>query len=118
MVQVIDNGNQKGFTLVEVLIVITIMSLLLTLVLPKFFNSIELSKKEVQTQNIRVIQESIDRYYYDKGIYPESLETLVESGYLKEVPIDPITENNTSWIIEYKNINGVQGVKNVKSRQP
>ncbi len=117
MVQVIKNGNQKAFTLVEILIVITIMALLLTLVLPRYFNSIEVSKKEVQTQNIRVLQSSIDQYYHDKGSYPNSLATLVKEGYLKTIPTDPMTESNNSWILEYRTINGKSGVVDVRSSQ-
>jgi general secretion pathway protein G len=112
------SGNQSAFTLVEILIVISIMSLLLTLVLPRYFNSVELSKKEVQTQNIRAMQSSIDQYYHDKGVYPSSLETLVETGYLKAIPVDPLTDTNTSWIPEYKMENGNQGVADVRSGQP
>jgi general secretion pathway protein G len=112
------SGNQSAFTLVEILIVISIMSLLLTLVLPRYFNSVELSKKEVQTQNIRAMQSSIDQYYHDKGVYPSSLETLVETGYLKAIPVDPLTDTNTSWVPEYKMVNGNQGVADVKSGQP
>lgn len=112
-----DNGK-KGFTLVEILIVISIMSLLLTLVLPRYFGSIELSKKEVQIQNIRAIQSSIDRYYHDKGVYPDNLETLVGAGYLKSIPIDPSTKTNTSWIPQYQTINGSQQLVDVRSSHP
>lgn len=112
------SGKQTAFTLVEILIVISIMSLLLTLVLPRFFNSVELSKKEVQTQNIRAMQSSIDQYYQDKGVYPSSLEMLVETGYLKAIPVDPLTDTNTSWVPEYQMVNGNQGVADVKSGQP
>lgn len=112
----LKEGN--GFTLVEILIVISIMSLLLTLVLPRYFNSVAESKKQVQAQNIRVMQSSIDQYYHDKGVYPSSLETLVEAGYLKAIPLDPMTENNTSWVVEYKTVDGVQGVADVKSNPP
>ena len=112
-----DNGK-KGFTLVEILIVISIMSLLLTLVLPRYFGSIELSKKEVQIQNIRAIQSSIDRYYHDKGVYPDNLETLVDAGYLKSSPIDPSTKTNTSWIPQYQTINGSQQLVDVRSSHP
>lgn len=112
-----DNGK-KGFTLVEVLIVISIMSLLLTLVLPRYFSSIELSKKEVQTQNIRTIQSSIDQYYHDKGEYPNNLEALVDAGYLKTIPIDPSTKTNTSWVPQYQTINGSQHLVDIRSSNP
>lgn len=110
--------HSNGFTLVEILIVISIMSLLLTLVLPRYFNSVAESKKQVQAQNIRVMQSSIDQYYHDKGVYPKSLDTLVETGYLKAIPLDPMTETNTSWVLEYKTVEGTQGVADVKTNQP
>lgn len=88
-----------GFTLIELIVVMAIVSLLLTLALPRYFQSIDLSKETVLKENLRTVRETIDKFYGDTGRYPESLEELVERKYLRGIPADPITETRDAWII-------------------
>jgi len=73
----------RGFTLIELIVVMAIVSLLLTLALPRYFQSIDTSKETVLKENLRTVRETIDKFYGDTGRYPESLEELVERKYLR-----------------------------------
>jgi general secretion pathway protein G len=91
--------NRYGFTLIEILIVLAIVALLLTLAVPRYYQSIDTSKENILAENLRITRETIDKFYADTGRYPESLEELVDRKYLRALPIDPITESNTTWLI-------------------
>lgn len=90
---------KKGFTLVELLVVLTILATLLTIAAPRYFTSIQKSQETTLRQNLAVLRETIDKYYGDRGAYPETLDDLVTMRYLRSVPVDPITGSNTTWII-------------------
>ena len=88
-----------AFTLIELLVVMAVVALLLTLALPRYFQSIEVSKETVLVENLRVARDAIDKFYSDTGRYPDSLEELVEKKYLRGVPYDPIAESSERWVI-------------------
>jgi len=95
------NGLYKksnGFTLVELLVVLSILALLLTLAVPKYFTSIDKAKDATLKQDLNTLRESLDKYYADNGQYPKTLDDLVEHKYIRKLPIDPITEKNNTWI--------------------
>ena len=87
-----------GFTLIELLVVMAIIATLLTLAVPHYFHSTDRAKEAVLKQNLSLMRESIDKYYGDRGRYPDSLEDLVSKKYLRKVPFDPITDSNTTWL--------------------
>lgn len=89
----------KGFTLIELLVVLSIIALLLSLASPKYFNHIDLAKETALKQDLDIIRIAIDQYFGDHGVYPESLDSLVEQSYLDKIPIDPITERADTWVI-------------------
>lgn len=89
----------RGFTLIELVVVLAIVALLLALATPRYFHRVDLSKETILKANLAATREVIDKFYGDNGKYPESLETLVEKKYLRGLPVDPITESATSWII-------------------
>ena len=93
--------NRKGFTLIELLVVLGIIALLLTLAVPRYFPSVDKTKETILADNLRSTRAIIDQFYGDTGRFPDSLEQLVEKKYLRAVPIDPITEQNDSWVIVY-----------------
>ena len=88
-----------AFTLIELLVVLAIVALMLTLAVPRYFQSIDASKEVILAENLRIMRETIDKYYGDTGRYPESLEELVEKKYLRALPVDPVTESSTTWIL-------------------
>lgn len=87
----------RGFTLVELLVVLAIMAVLLTLVLPQYIGRVEAAREAVLRENLRITRDVISKFYGDSGRYPDSLAELVERRYLAALPIDPITESNTTW---------------------
>jgi general secretion pathway protein G len=91
--------RSRGFTLIELLIVLAIVSLLMTLALPQYFHTIDVSKEKVLSENLLVTRDAIDKFYGDLGRYPDSLDDLVDKHYLRALPFDPITDSATTWII-------------------
>ncbi|NVD73971.1 type II secretion system protein [Duganella sp. BJB1802] len=108
----------KGFTLIELLVVLGIVALMLTLAVPRYFPSIDKSKEVVLADNLRNVRQVLDQYYGDTGRYPDSLEQLVEKKYLRALPVDPITDSDTTWIIVPPEDTGKGGVYNIKSGAP
>jgi general secretion pathway protein G len=94
------SGNRKcsGFTLIELLVVMAIIATLLSIVAPRYFNSIDKAKEAVLRQDLGVMRNAIDQFYSDTGKYPLDLMELVDKGYLRGIPVDPFTESNQSWI--------------------
>ena len=98
MVFRIISGKSKGFTFVEVMVVLAIVALLLTIALPRYFSGLERAKEAILHQDLMTMRDAIDHYHADKGVYPYSLETLVEQKYLRSIPVDPVTELADTWI--------------------
>jgi general secretion pathway protein G len=90
-------GSRRGFTFVELMVVLTIIVLLITMAIPIYNKTIVRSKEAVLKQNLFTIRTVIDNYTYDKMKAPQSLDDLVREGYLREKPYDPMTGSNDSW---------------------
>ena len=88
----------NGFTLIELLVVMAVIATLLSIVAPRYFNSIDRSREAVLKQNLSIMRDAIDKFYSDTGKYPLSLKQLVEERYIRAVPIDPMTESSQTWI--------------------
>lgn len=86
-----------GFTFVELMVVITIIVVLITIAIPIYQKSIVRAKESVLKNNLFTIRTVIDNYTYDKQKAPQTLQDLVSEGYLREVPVDPMTGSNQSW---------------------
>lgn len=89
----------SGFTLIEILVVLAIIAILLSMVTPKYFNTIERSKETTLKHDLIVMREAIDKYYSDRNVYPDTLDELVQLKYLRTIPDDPITETATTWVV-------------------
>lgn len=88
-----------GFTLIELLVVLAIVAMLLSLALPRYIQSIDTSKETILIENLHQTREIIEKFNSDTGRYPDSLEELVARKYLRAVPVDPITESDSTWRI-------------------
>ena len=84
--------NCRGFSLLELMIAMFIMIILISVALPTYQYSVQHAKETVLKENIRQIENSIDQYAADKGKLPQSIDELVEAKYLREKPVDPVTE--------------------------
>jgi len=92
------SGN-RGFTIIELMIVMAIVATLVAIAAPIYQKTIIRSKETVLKQNLFSIRICIDEYTYDKGKAPQSLQDLVTEGYLKQIPVDPMTGTNQTWRI-------------------
>jgi general secretion pathway protein G len=110
-----DHYQARGFTLIELLVVMAIIATLLTIAVPRYFGSVDRSKEVTLKQDLSVMRDAIDKFYGDNNVYPEILEELVSKKYLREIPIDPITESTTTWQVIPPPDGKLSGVYNVKS---
>jgi general secretion pathway protein G len=108
-------GRRRGFTLLELLVVMAIIATLLTLAVPRYFLALERSKEAVLRQDLATMRESIDRFYGDTGRYPQTLAELVERRYLRSIPVDPIVRAADKWVVVNADDPDDHGVKDVKS---
>lgn len=90
--------HPAGFTLIEMLVVMTLIALLLTLAVPRYFHALDQGRLNVQRQNMATLRDAIDKFNADQGRYPEALEELVTRKYLRQVPLDPFTEA-PDWVL-------------------
>lgn len=89
----------RGFTLIELLLVMTLLALLATIATTTHRNSARKARETVLRHNLQQVRLTLDQYNNDKGHYPTSLQVLVDEGYLREIPRDPITKSRDSWQI-------------------
>jgi general secretion pathway protein G len=90
---------RRGFTLIELMIVMAIIAVLMSVALPIYNRSIIRAKESVLKNNLFTMRTVIDEYTYDKQKAPQTLNDLVSDGYLRQVPVDPMTNNADSWKI-------------------
>ena len=112
-------GN-RGFTLVELLIVISLISILAAMGLVQYRNSVVAAKESTLKTDLFRMRDAIDQYYADKGKYPSSLDSLVSDGYMRRIPEDPFTKTADSWTTvpaepDPNNPSAEPGVYDVKS---
>ena len=107
-----------GFTLIELLLVLAVIATLLTIAVPRYWASLDRSKEAVLKENLYQMRDAIGKYYGDKGKYPESLEALASDKYLHRVPLDPITESATTWVLMPHPDPQKTGVYDVRSGAP
>lgn len=90
--------RQSGFTLVELIIVLSIIGILLMLAIPRYATSIKNAREAVLKEDLHVLRAAIDSYTMDKQKAPQSLDDLVQDGYLKVIPEDPMTHSKDTWV--------------------
>ncbi len=93
---------RKGFTLVEILIVMAIIGILLSIIIPNYSSSVKRAKEAVLKENLFIIRDAIDKFYLDKKKYPTSLEDLITNKYLKKTPYDPFLKSREWRLIHYE----------------
>ena len=91
-------GRERGFTLLELIVVVAIIGILATIAMPAMKDVPRRANEAVLKTNLRTIRDVIDQYYGDKGRYPPSLQALVTAGYFRKLPTDPITKSSETWV--------------------
>ena len=112
--------DEKGFTLIELLIVIAIIGIIAGIAVAQLRTRPQSAREAVLKENLYAMRDVIDQYFTDKGKYPESLDTLVEEGYMRRIPVDPITNSSESWQIVHAEASeeepdATSGIYDVKS---
>jgi len=114
--------GERGFTLIELIIVLSIIGLLVGLGLPSYRSAAVKAREAVLKENLFILRKLIDQYAQDKGKYPASLQTLVQDSYLRAIPVDPTTRQSTTWVEvrelpspEDPMLNEIPGIIDVKS---
>lgn len=107
--------GKKGFTLIELLVVLAIVAMLLSIITPRYMQQTDKAKEAVLRQNLTAVRICIDKYYADKGHYPEQLQDLVKERYLRQVPRDPLTNQDSSWQLVQVDDGGKKVIYDIKS---
>lgn len=116
LITMLGKSNIKGFTLIELLLVLTLVAMLAGLAVPIVSKSIQRAKGATLKEDLFILRKTINDFYTDQARYPQSLEELVEEGYIRAIPIDPLTERYDSWQLERTSDNeGESGIIDVSS---
>jgi general secretion pathway protein G len=92
------NSAESGFTLLELMIVMVVIGLLAAIAIPSYIRSVRAANEAVLKADLHVMRQAIDSYTVDKQKAPQSLDDLVQAGYLKSMPVDPITKRSDTWM--------------------
>jgi general secretion pathway protein G len=95
----VDCRLQTGFTLLELLVVMTIIGILAAIAVPALRDSPQRARESALREDLFTMRSVIDQYHGDKGAYPPDLQTLVTAGYLRKIPLDPMTKSAETWVI-------------------
>jgi general secretion pathway protein G len=92
--------RSDGFTLIELLIVVAIIGILSSIAVVQLRQTPQRAREAALRENLYAMRNVIDQYFTDKGKYPDSLQSLVEDGYIRKIPVDPMTGSETTWVEE------------------
>lgn len=111
---------RRGFTIIELIIVLTIISIIITIAIPIYQKSLVRARETVLKNNLFTMRTIIDEYTYDKQKAPQDLRDLVDAGYLRTIPVDPMTGRSDTWRVEMEDalasVNQSEpGISNVRS---
>lgn len=104
-----------GFTLVELMVVLTVIGLLLSVVVPDYVGRLKRAEEAVLKENLVLMRDALDKHYADAGQYPRSLNELVVKRYLRTIPPDPFTQSPTTWVAVPPSDPSKGGVYDVRS---
>lgn len=93
------NGLAQGFTLIELLVVFALLALLLTIAVPRYMQAANGAREKARAQNLATLRDALDKFKADQGRYPSQLSELVHKQYLRQLPIDPVTDSD-QWVAQ------------------
>ncbi len=92
--------DRKGFSLIELMVVMSVLTILLTIAIPSYQRHTVRANEQVLKENLFQMRDAIDSFYADKRRYPNELEELVTERYLRNLPVDPFTGSSDTWVVE------------------
>ena len=95
-----EKPAEAGFTLIELMVVMLIIGVLMAIAVPNYISAVKASREAVLREDLHVLRNAIDSFTMDKQKAPQSLQELVEGGYLKTIPVDPMTRSSESWVTD------------------
>lgn len=105
-------NRHRGFTLIELMVVMTIVATLVMLAVPRYIHSVQRSQEAVLRHDLKVMRDAIDQFHADQGRYPTSIDELVQRKYLRRIPADPMTELDSTWVpVSAVQEQGIQDVR-------
>lgn len=104
--------NARGFTLIEMLVVVALIGILATIAVGQYQRSIVRAKEAALRENLFVMRSQISNYFADKGEYPFDLQSLVDEKYLRKIPNDPITRSADTWVVTHSDIGNEEDISN------
>ena len=93
------NHESRGFTLVELMVVLAVIALLVSIVAPRAIGGVTRAEEAALRQDLAVMRDALDKHYSDAGRYPAALQELVAKRYLRSIPDDPLTRSSATWIV-------------------
>ena len=90
---------RRGFTLIELMVVMAIIAVLLTIAAPRYFSHLDRAREATLRQTLAVVRDAIDKFHGDTSNYPDSIDELVAKRYLRAMPVDPITDSAQTWVL-------------------
>jgi len=93
--------RDRGFSLLELIVVMAVLGILVAYALPAYQDATLRAKEAVLREDLSRMREALEEYMTDKGLYPEALDDLAAEGYLRVIPVDPITKSADTWEVEY-----------------
>jgi len=97
-------GRSSGFTLIELMIVVAIIGILATIAVPAMRTAPQRAREAALKEDLFTLRSSIDQFHGDRARYPTSIEEMVSLGYLRGIPVDPITKSADTWVVEYAEV--------------
>jgi general secretion pathway protein G len=115
VIQHTSSKRNRGFTIIELMVVMAVIGLLMSVVVPRYFKQIDKARESALKQNLYVMRDAIDKHFADRDRYPETLDALVAAKYLRRIPEDPLTQRVDSWVLVAPENKALGAVYDVKS---
>jgi general secretion pathway protein G len=98
--------RQSGFTLIELIVVVAIIGILATIAVPAMRTAPQRAREAALKEDLFTLRSCLDQFHADRGRYPAALDEMVSMGYLRGVPVDPVTSSKDSWVVVYEQATG------------
>jgi len=110
-------GRRRGFTLIELIVVVAIIGILATIAVPAMKTAPQRAREAALREDLFTLRSCLDQFHADRGRYPTSLDEVVSLGYLRSVPVDPVTRSKETWVVVYEEVTGDESERQQEAGQ-